>query len=122
MCSSDLRRVNVLLMPRDAGPVDGAAEADDGVESGLYDFEIEVLVERAQRPARRLSGTAGQDVFAPLDAPPLAWQERGIASTYWQPIGRDTRLEARLLRAIIERSLQPSSWRPRSRGDDRAAP
>ncbi|MFP3386412.1 hypothetical protein, partial [Tritonibacter sp. SIMBA_163] len=47
-----------------------------------------------------------RNVFAPLAQTPEAWTERGIEARYFEPVGRDEPLEARLLRRIVERSLR----------------
>ncbi len=72
-----------------------------------YRIRIEVLVERRQTPTLYLTGsTVGHGVFGALTATPDEWRQRGIAGSYWQPLGRDAHLEQRLLAQIIRKSLQ----------------
>jgi hypothetical protein len=106
------RRVAVLIDPRD----EAAQELDDPTSDGdgttrldTFDYRllVEVVVERAQKPTQRLSGTAQSQVFAPLEETPPQWRARGIEQTYWEPIGRDEKLEDRLLRRIVERAVTP---------------
>ena len=68
-----------------------------------YRLEVEVLVERLQVPTRRLSGTTRGSVFQDLSEIPAELQQRGITGRYWQPVGRDPHLEARLRRQILDR-------------------
>ena len=106
------RRVSVLIDPAAAADSQGDAAAQVE-QTAQYRLLVEVVVERAQKPRQRLSGTATSHVFAPLDATPANWQARGIEDTYWEPIGRDETLETRLLRRIVKRAVTPTeSTRP----------
>ncbi len=84
----DLRRtVRVELAP------------DDATEA-THRVRVEVFVEQRQHPNRRLTHTAGRNVFSSLRDTPAELQARGITGSYWQPLGRDPQLETQLLHAI----------------------
>ncbi|MEX1017779.1 MAG: hypothetical protein WDZ31_13640 [Phycisphaeraceae bacterium] len=87
------RTVTVFLEP---------AEAEG---EGDYALRVEVLMERRVQPTRRLTGSSRQNVFSTLDAVPAEWQRRGITAHYWEPVGRDPYLEARLLRTIVAEAM-----------------
>ena len=93
------RRVTVQFEPT------GAASAD-AAEPRAYLLYIEVMIEQFEVPTRQMTGsTAGWRVFGSLHAVPAELRERGIAASYWRPVTRDVRMEARLQRAILRRSL-----------------
>ncbi len=96
--ASEQRRVNVNITGR--GPTDGPGHA--GLESG-YMLEVEVVLERRQVPTRRLAGSARRNVFSNLAAPPKELIDRGVTGNYWEVVGRDPYLEARLIKEIAER-------------------
>ena len=107
----DLRRiVKISFEPAEATPVNSvvADEADDDSASsssaalGPYQVHVEVQLEQRQVTGRRLDGRTRGSVFADLAEPPQSLQDRGIDAQYWQPIGRDTPLEQRLLQAIFD--------------------
>lgn len=76
---------------------------DDDAPDGHYLLRVEVLLERHAQPTRRLTGTGRRNVFSSLDSAPEEWRRRGIERRYWEPVGRDPHLEARLMRAINTR-------------------
>lgn len=69
-----------------------------------YTIEVNVTLQRQQAPTRRLAGSAQRNVFSNLAAPPRELADKGISGTYWEPVGRDPYLEARLMKQIIERT------------------
>lgn len=70
-----------------------------------YLLEVAVVIERQQRPLRRLTGsTAGRNIYGQLAAVPEEWQTQGITAHYWLPEGRDLPLEQRLLQAMLQRT------------------
>lgn len=111
----DLRRTVTLSFapPRKPGPrnietptsSDAAAAGDPAAG---YALRVEVLIERLQVPQRRLNGRTRGSVFADLSETPAELRRRGINGRYWQPIGRDVQLEARLLEKILARSASPA--------------
>ncbi len=105
------RTVRISLTPVAAAAEAGAdvdtdvdAEAELGVDPRDYDVRVEVLVERQQVPTRRLNGRTRGGVFEDLRQTPAELQRRGIDGSYWQPIGRDVHLEARLQQQILDGS------------------
>jgi hypothetical protein len=92
--ASERRRVNVTFAGVES-PV--TADAFDA-----YTFEVEVVLERRQIPIRRMAGSARRNVFTNLAAPPRELAERGITGNYWEPVGRDPYLEARLIQQITQ--------------------
>ncbi len=90
--SNEQRRVNVQFAK------DEAANKDSG-----YTFEVEVIRERMEVPTRRMAGSARRTLFTDLAATPRALNEQGVVGTYWEPIGRDELMEARLMKMIRER-------------------
>lgn len=93
------RRVTVTLSP--ASDNEASANADK-----TYRFMVEVLLERKQVPTRRLAGSAQRNVFSDLAAPPQNLREHGVTGSYYEPIGRDTPLEARLIEKINKRAAE----------------
>lgn len=75
----------------------------DGVSGAGYAFEVEVRLERRQTPVRYMTGSARRNVFTSLSAVPKDLADKGITGNYWQPIGRDEYLEARLMKQITDR-------------------
>lgn len=117
-----LRRSATVLIepvsPEEAAAVDAIAGAVEpapaeaspeqprpAAEPEAYRLRVEVVLENQQVPVRRLNGAVTGGRFSDLSAVPAEWQQRNIAPTYWQPVGRDAHLERRLARDIIERSL-----------------
>ena len=96
--ASEQRRVNVRFAKQEELDNTGS----DPV-SGDYSFEVQVILERKQVTTRRMAGSARRNVFSDLAAPPRKLQEQGVESSYWEPVGRDTLLEARLMQQIRER-------------------
>ena len=96
---SEQRRVNVTFteVVRDVNP-DPASNIDSG-----YMVQVEVILERKQIPTRRMAGSARRNVFSNLAAPPRDLIERGVTGSYWEPVGPDPYLEARLVKQITER-------------------
>jgi hypothetical protein len=94
--ASERRRVNVIF----TGP---PGDADDTDADTGYTFKVEVVLERKQIPTRRLAGSARRNVFSNLAAPPRDLIDRGVTGSYWQPVGPDPYLEARLIKQIEER-------------------
>ena len=60
-------------------------------------------LERKQIPTRRMAGSARRNVFSDLSTPPRDLIDKGVTGSYWEPIGRDPFLEARLIQQITER-------------------
>jgi hypothetical protein len=88
--------------------IDASLDGDEPITVVAYDrylLEVEVRVERQQRPTRRLTGsTAGRNIYGSLRAVPEEWQARGITAHYWLPRGRDLDLEQRVLHDILRRA------------------
>ena len=104
-----LRRSARVSLTRATDPADASTEAGAAAEPPVgYALEVEVLIERLQVPTRRLSGTTRGSVFDDLDEIPAELQRRGVVGRYWQPVGRDVHLEARLRDRILRR-LNPAS-------------
>ena len=101
------RTVRVTLTPpppeSDHGDVSAVdtTQPDDAATSPRYDLAVEVLLERYQSPTRRMSGATKGSVFYNLSDNPAELAARGITTAYWEPVGRDPDLEARLLRRIV---------------------
>jgi hypothetical protein len=73
-----------------------------------YAVRVEVFVERAQQPNRRLSGSMNSgSAFNDLKDVPTEYKRRGIEGFYWEPIGHDSYLEQRLLVELLQRSGVP---------------
>ncbi len=62
---------------------------------------VEVQLEQLQQPATRVINRYGGPTQSFREVP-AEWSERRLEPAYWQPLGRDTLLEARLLRDITE--------------------
>ena len=88
------RRVIVSLMP---------ADENEASNDGAYQLDVTVLLERKQVPARRLAGSARRNVFSNLAAPPRHLRDNGVTGNYYEPMGRDEYLEARLMQLITDR-------------------
>ena len=89
-----------LPPPQGYEPPDSAAHA--------YRLRIEVVLESRQLPTRLMIGSAASSVFRRLEDTPSEWKRRGITQGYWLPIGRDPKLEGRLVHKIIERAASNS--------------
>jgi len=94
--ASEQRRVQVRIAKPEHTAEPGA---DD--ESG-YLIEVSVMLERLQVPTRRLAGSARRNVFSNLAAPPRDLIDKGVNGNYWEEVGRDSLLEARLVKQISE--------------------
>ncbi len=80
-------------------------DAQRSASSGTsYTLRVEVLLERVEVPHRRLNGVTKGPIFADLREVPAELAARGITGTYWQPVGRDQRLEHHLLERILDRA------------------
>ncbi len=101
--ASEQRRVNInfISLAGQSGQPGGSDQADPQVS---YALEVEVILERRQIPTRRLAGSARRNVFSNLAAPPRDLIDRGVTGNYWEPVGRDPYLEARLIKQISERA------------------
>ncbi len=116
------RKVRVTLEPAETAPsADEPAGSEDLRE---YMMRVEVVIERKQTPERQLTSAT----FASLDfnenraAGHEILTERGRESEFWRPIGRDPRLEQRLVLAILDRAGErPEPSRPVER-DESAEP
>lgn len=93
--ASEQRRVHVRFTRLEQG--------DEGEGGGAYELELKVMLERLQIPTRRMAGSARRNVFSNLAAPPRDLVDRGVRGNYWEEVGRDTFLEARLIRQITQR-------------------
>jgi hypothetical protein len=69
-----------------------------------YAVQVRVILERRQIPTRRMAGSARRNVFSNLSAPPRDLIDRGITASYFEPVGRDEYLEARLIKQITDRA------------------
>jgi hypothetical protein len=70
-------------------------------DADAYTLSVVVNIEQIELPARRLSGsTRGGRIFDELQSTPAELEARGIRGNYWSVIGRDEKMEQRLLRAI----------------------
>ena len=100
---SELRRiVRVTIEPSDRN--------DELLE---YDVDIRVDLERLSLPLRRLDGTARRrNIFTSLSSIPEEWRQRGIIARYWESIGRDNKLEQKLLGQIMKRAGQELEDKP----------
>lgn len=83
------------------GGLDGDEQAEPSESN--YAIQIQVMLERRQVPTRRMTGSARRNVFSNLAAVPKDLADKGVAGNYWQPVGRDEYLEARLMKQINER-------------------
>ncbi len=97
--ASERRRVNVTINQPSQADTEGYPENE-------FQLEVEVILERRQAPTRRLVGSARRNVFSNLAAAPKELADRGITGSYWQPVGRDPYLEARLVKQIIDRAQE----------------
>ncbi len=96
--ASEQRLVNVSFSKDSQTPTpdtDTASNIDTG-----YMIEVQVILERKQIPTRRMAGSARRNVFSNLAAPPRNLIDRGVTASYWEPVGRDEYLEARLIKQI----------------------
>ncbi len=107
--ASEQRRVKVsITAPGSPGASPGQPGRDDGADGADpgtgYMLEVQVVLERRQIPTRRMAGSARRNVFSNLAAPPKDLVARGVTGNYWEPVGRDPYLEARLIQQITERA------------------
>jgi hypothetical protein len=98
--ASEQRRVNIII-ERPAGLPN---DADHSLTDAGYTLEVQVVIERKQIPTRRLAGSARRNVFSNLAAAPQNLNHRSVTTSYWQPVGQDPYLEARLVKQITERA------------------
>ena len=98
------RRVAIAMVPI-SPPADPTMDLTEATNDN-YTLRVDVQIERQQVPARQMTqSTAGRRVFKTLWSNPGELKGRGIADTYWEPIGRDIVLERHLLAAIIRKSM-----------------
>ncbi|MCC7408936.1 MAG: hypothetical protein IT442_12760 [Phycisphaeraceae bacterium] len=99
------RTVQVFLEP--ARPEGAQAPTAEGGElhAGPYQLRVEVMIERLQRPDAFVSGASDRPLGS-LTAHPQEWERRGIADRYWLAVGRDERLERRLIERIVRQSFK----------------
>jgi hypothetical protein len=95
--ASEQRRVNVSISAT-------ADRSDQTDTPGVYMLEVEVILDRKQIPTRRLAGSARRNVFSNLAAPPKDLIDRGVTGSYWEAVGRDPYLEARLIKQITDQA------------------
>jgi len=113
------RQITVTIQPSETDTPAVNEETDEGqppkegptvvpVKPGgqHYELRVEVTLEARQRPTRRLIGAAGRSGFSHLSEVPTEWARRGIPGSYWQPVGRDRELEARLVQDIVRRATE----------------
>ena len=87
---------------------------------GDYLVRVEVSIEQLQVPRRYLTGsTTGRSLFGHLSSVPAELEERGITSSYWQPVGTDPYMEQHLLEQIVRRSVDVQAP---GEGDSGSAP
>lgn len=109
------RRTTVFLDPSTNGSVNPpgspAATPEAIPLQGSYQLRVEVVLEKRQAPRHHLTGsTHGHEIIAHLHALPTEWAQPDLGQIdEWQPIGRDSYLEQRLLNDIIRRSLAISA-------------
>lgn len=105
--TNDQRRVaRVYLEPA----ADASAEPDSHAAGSStdrpsnYTMGVEIVIERLQRPQRYLTNSANQPVGTLADVPAEVAQ-LGVYGPYWQPVGRDDALAAKILARAVRRSL-----------------
>ena len=76
-------------------------------QASRYVLNVEVMIERLQRPARYLTHSATARISRQYAAVPAQLHDRGIDTAYAQPLTRDPQFEARLLQAIERRAAEP---------------
>lgn len=104
--ADEQRRVTVTLL-RQGPPDTGDPHAQD--PGPTYQLQVRVTLERKQVVTRRLVGSAQNNIFSNLAAPPENLAGQGVTSTYWLPVGQDPYLEARLIKQITERAATTSA-------------
>ncbi len=108
--ASEQRRVNITLTPADqpsqpsASSLSDSGDSSGGISTAGYTLQVEVILERRQIPTRRLAGSARRNVFSNLAAPPKSLLAQGVTGNYWEVVGTDPHLEARLVKEITERA------------------
>lgn len=91
------RIVTVQMSPAPDEPADNPQ---------TYHMAVQVVVEQEQNPRHQLTGsTSGYRLIANYNQTPGELEDRGIAGTYWYPVGTDPLLENKLMRTIVHRSL-----------------
>lgn len=100
-----------------------AVERDPNVslkaEPRAYMLRVEAMIEQEQSPQREMTGsTSGGLILGTLKSNPYEMQVRGIPGIYWQPVGRDSYLEQRLIAMIVRESVnvKPTSGAAPGRG------
>ncbi len=102
------RIVTIRLLPIASaggeGPFGAEALDESDVPATRYRLQVQVLIERLQRPLRHPTGATHRGrVLVSYKSTPAEWAEKGITKSYWRPIGRDHRLENLLRIAILQR-------------------
>lgn len=101
-----VRRRAVVTIEPALTPAHPSEPPQPDTEPSTYRMRVEVFAERSQHPNRRLTGsTTGHNIYGVLNNTPAEYRRRGITANYWQPLGRDTYLEQRILAQIVRRSL-----------------
>ncbi len=96
--TNDQRRVaRVYLEP-------AASAAADADEPANYVMGVEIVIERLQQPLRYLTNSPRQPIGTLADVPAEV-ARLGVYGPYWQPVGRDDALAARILAQAVRRSL-----------------
>jgi len=108
------RSVRVLLEP--------AIDPNGMIDGPGYQLYVEVRLEQRQHPPRMLNtATASSVASYGADAGARSVETAaGAERSFWRPIGRDERLEQRLVAEIIEPSARPAD--EQANPDDRAQP
>jgi hypothetical protein len=104
--ADEQRRVNVTFTKNEQQAPTGTGSdpvSETDTSGGGYAIEVEVILERRQTPTRRVNGSARRNVFTNLSAVPKELADKGVTGNYWQPVGRDAYLEARLMKQINDR-------------------
>ena len=104
------RRVRVELTPATTVPSDNDPAAGDAA-SGDYQMQVVVDVERQYHPPRPIHTSALARVtyrradrrYRPVET------EAGVEESYWASLGRDERLERRLMEMILRRAQAPET-------------
>ncbi len=97
------RRVTIMLEPVLQNDNDAIQDATADTGQSTFDqfrFRVEVLLERLEQPALRMTNASHGAGFSRLKEIPHELEIRGIEPRYWQPVGRDPYLEYRLVSEI----------------------
>lgn len=100
--ASEQRIVNIAFTQQTGS--DPVSKTDHDTSTDSYTLEVQVILERRQVPTRRMAGSARRNVFSDLAAPPRKLIDQGVTASYWEPVGRDHLLEARLIKQITDRA------------------